>query len=545
MKAILTIALALCLSLPAGATTQDDLRRQIADTAFTSGWPARIAGEMDQFYALRAYQPLWNYGEGEAQKRTLLFLDSLREMADYHGLETASYHIDDMHKMALDKGADKGLLELMITAAMLRLGHDLHGDTLDLDDLYTGWNFTRAPLDVPGRLKAAIDANDLNSFYSVAAPRAEAYGFLADTLETYRAIAAKGGWQAVQAGAKLVPGERGQRVAQMRARLAAEKYIEPARDGDDAELFDQALAKALVVYQVRNGLTPDGQAGAKTIEALNVTVAARIDQIRANMERWRHMADDYPPARYAEVNIPDFSITVTNNHDIVYRGIVVVGRVDRQTPFINSKIVNVVINPPWNVPAKLARLDILPKLKRDPAYLEKNGMVIVGREDDPSGTQIDWHQLGGKFPYSLRQRPGDLNSLGQVKLNFANAFDVYMHGTPHQELFDKAERAFSSGCVRLQEPERVAELMLSLNRDKKPWTAERIAAEIDAGGSRMVMLDQPTPVIFAYWSVFRGPDGQAFFRKDIYGYDAKLMRKLKTQEARYLPRGKEYRTASK
>lgn len=547
MKTFLTLALLLllCLSLPAGAATPEELRHQITDSGFTAAWPARIASDMEQFYSLRGFMPVWNSGDSVALKKTLAFLDSLREMSDYHGLETASYHIDEMRALANDRDADKVLLELMMTAAMVRLAHDLHGDTLNLDELYTGWTFARDAFDVPGRLKAAIDANDLNSFYTQAAPRSDAYAFLADTLETYRALAAQGEWTAVAGGPKLLPGERGPRVAQMRARLFAERYMTAMENSGDTEYFDDGLRRALIAYQVRNGLTPDGQAGAKTIEALNVSLATRIEQIRANMERWRHMSDDYPPARFIEVNIPDFSVTVTEDRQIIYRGIVVVGRVDRQTPFINSKVVNTVINPPWNVPAKLARLDILPKLKRDPAYLEKNGMVIVGREDDPSGTQIDWRRMGGSFPYTLRQRPGDFNSLGQVKLNFVNAFDVYMHGTPHQELFDKAERAFSSGCVRLQEPERVAELLLAGNRGKTPWTADRIAEQIAEGGSRTVMLDNPMPVIFAYWSVYRGPDGQAFFRKDIYGYDIKLMRKLKTQEARYHSRGRVFRTASK
>jgi murein L,D-transpeptidase YcbB/YkuD len=180
------------------------------------------------------------------------------------------------------------------------------------------------------------------------------------------------------------------------------------------------------------------------------------------------------------------------------------------------------------VPAKIARKDILPKLRKDRHYLEKLGFVIAGRTEDPTGASIDWKDMDdADFNYQLRQSPGDLNSLGKLKFNFANPFDVYMHGTPHQELFAKAERDFSSGCVRLEDPVRVGEILLGYNKDKGGWTEDRINSEIDAGKTHWVILAKPMPIYFLYWSVFTTEDGEANFRNDIYGYDSQLMEEMK------------------
>jgi len=228
------------------------------------------------------------------------------------------------------------------------------------------------------------------------------------------------------------------------------------------------------------------------------------------------------------VNIPDFSITIVEDDKVIYRGIVIDGKTDRQTPFIASRVVNMLVNPSWHVPVSIARKDILPKLRKDRHYLEKLDFIIAGRERDPTGASIDWkHMKDEDFNYQLRQNPGDLNSLGQLKFNFSNAFDVYMHGTPHQELFGKAERDFSSGCVRLEDPVRVGEILLSHNKDKTPWDEQHINDAIDDGKTLEVSLARPMPVYFLYWSVFVDENGQLNFRKDIYGYDTQLIDMMK------------------
>jgi murein L,D-transpeptidase YcbB/YkuD len=288
-------------------------------------------------------------------------------------------------------------------------------------------------------------------------------------------------------------------------------------------VFDEDLAKAVIQYQIRNGLQPDGHIGEKTLDALNTPIASRIEQIRANMERWRHMPEDFPPDRYALVNMADATIQIVEDSKEIYRGLVVIGKIDRKTPFIQSRVRSMIVNPSWHVPTKIAQKDILPKLRKDPHYLEKLGFVIKGNESDPYGEKIDWKKIPEReFNFSLRQAPGDQNSLGHLKFDFDNDFAVYMHGTPHQDLFDKAQRNFSSGCIRLQEPDDIGEILLSGTPGH--WDADKIEKEIDGGKTRWVAIKNPMPLYVLYWSVFFDPESGAInFRKDVYDYDQILI----------------------
>jgi murein L,D-transpeptidase YcbB/YkuD len=529
-QSLLIMLLALPCATPALAWGGDfDIQKSLADSAAWPDLSPDTRAELDKFYALRGYRAAWNLSDDSEVKKTLAFIDSVNELVTYHGLTKSGYAIAEMRKLTASKSDDdKNTLELMITSSLLRLAHDLHGDTVDLDHLYAGWNFHRQPEDLTAQLGTALTDGKLDAFFDRLSPQNHAYQDLAKALQEYRAMEAKGGWAPIGPGPNLLPNDHSPRVAALRARLAAENYIPVGANTEADNVLDDTLDKALIAYQTRNGLVPDGHVGVKTQEALDTPIVLRIHQIRANMERWRHMPEDFPPDRFTMVNIPDFSVTIVENSGVVYRGIVIDGRPDRQTPFINSKIINMLVNPAWHVPIKIARKDILPKLRKNPHYLEKLGAVIAGRTDDPAGTTIDWqHMDDADFRFQLRQEPGDLNSLGQLKFNFFNPFDVYMHGTPHQELFERAERDFSSGCVRLEDPVRFGEIMMEFNKDKGGWNQQRILEEIDAGKTHFVTLAKPMPIYFLYWSVLTTDDGELNFRKDIYGYDQKLIEKMK------------------
>ncbi len=505
----------------------------VADVSLTdiTASPATKA-ELEKFYAARNNHPAWNLADEDGVKKAVSFIDSLAALIAYHGLEEATYPLEQMRGLANStESADKQKLEPMITACLFHLAHDLHGDAVDLDAIYPGWNFHRDTIDLPVLMGQAVRESTLGSFFDQIAPQNAAYRGLAIGLKNYREIAAKGAWPVIDNGGNLRPGDHDPRMPQLRARLAAEGYIESS--ANNSELFGDSLSKALLAYQERNGLTPDGHLGGKTVDSLNVPVAERINQIRATMERWRHMPDSFPPANYTVVNIPAFTVDITEDNKVIYSGIVVDGQPERPTPFVGSRITNMVVNPSWHVPVKLAKKDILPKLVKNPRYLEKMGMVIEGRTDDPAGTTINWKKLDpDHFPYTLRQAPGDLNSLGQLKFNFKNPFDVYMHGTPHQELFDKAERDFSSGCVRLEDPEGVAQILLQHTHDKNgDWDEARIGHEIEAGETKTVLLAKPMPIYFLYWDAFPDDGGAVNFRKDIYGYDPMLINKVKEKNA--------------
>ena len=525
------ILFALLVASPSAfADAPVNLQTLLADASSEADIAPVSSEDMDRFYAPRSYHPAWNLSDDNAVEKTTAFISSVDALIAYHGLDSHGYPLDTMRKLATSPtDADKQHLELLITASLLHLAQDLHGDSLNLDTLYTGWSLHRQTADIPALLNAAIQAGTLSAFFDKIAPQNAPYHALAKALASYREIEAKGGWPTLTPGASLRPNDRNPRVAQVRARLAAEGYLTNSGAQGQADVFDDELASTLVTYQTRNGLQPDGHVGTKTQEALNISVATRIAQIRANMERWRHMPEDFPPNRYTLVNIPDFTISIVEDDALTYRGKIVDGRTDRKTPFINSKIINMLVNPSWHVPVSIARKDILPKLRKNPHYLEELGVVIIGRETDPAGTTINWKGMSANaFNYKLRQVPSEINSLGQLKFNFANPFDVYMHGTPHQELFDKAERNFSSGCVRLEDPVRVGEVLLSSNKDSKGvWDEQRIENEIATEKTYFVPLAKPMPLYFLYWSVFEDDTGQLNFRRDIYGYDSLLMGQIK------------------
>jgi len=475
------------------------------------------------FYAARAYRLAWNFAGTENAATFNAFLESLERLIDYHGLQPEDYPLEAMRKLGAGEGGMK--LELLVTDSLLKLSHDLHGDNVDLDQLYPGWNFHRGSENIPADLATAITSNQLSEYINSLEPKNLAYAQLAQILMTYRVFAAEGKWPMIDPGPALRPKDHGPRVLQLRARLSAEEYAPTGTN----PVFDEALHKALMSWQIRHGLDADGHVGKNTLEALNIPLQDRIDQIRANMERWRHMTDDFPPERYALVNIATATLKIVEDGKEVYHGPVVVGRVDRKTPFIQSAIRSMIVNPSWHVPKKIAQQDILPKLRKDPHYLEKLGFVIKGNEDDPYGENIDWKTMSEQeFDFRLRQSPGDRNSLGRLKFDFDNDFAVYMHGTPHQELFKKDIRNFSSGCVRLRDPQQVAEVLLADNKD--PWMVDRIEEEINTNKTRWVALARPMPLYILYWTVFMDEGGGINFRGDVYDYDRFLIENLKGDE---------------
>ena len=515
---------ALADSLP----SSESLKQTLATQNLTIEGYGLDEDGLNAFYATRDYRPAWNFAGYENSAAFATFLDSIDQQITWHGLWSEDYALDAMRqRAAANDDASRLDLELLVTDTLLRLAHDLHGDDIDLGQLYPGWNFHRAEADIPVQLAQAVAASSAGEFFDSLTPKNQAYRDLGHALRIYRDLAAKGGWPLVEPGPSLRPKDHGPRVVQLRARLAGEGYLpsEPL-PGKTANIFDENLREAVEAYQFRNGLEADGQVGVGTLAALDVPIEVHIDQIRANMERWRHMPEDFPPPRGIIVNIADASIDIFDEKNPVYRGPVIVGQVERKTPFIQSVIRSMIINPSWHVPSSIARADILPKLRQDPHYLEKLGFVIRDSEADPYGTGIDWKNLRDEeFNFRLRQQPGKMNSLGRLKFDFDNDFAVYLHGTPHQELFQKNARTLSSGCVRLRDPELVAELVLAGTPGE--WNVPHIEDAIATRKTHWIGLKQPMPVAILYWTVFADEAGQIQFRNDVYDYDRSLIENLR------------------
>ena len=288
-------------------------------------------------------------------------------------------------------------------------------------------------------------------------------------------------------------------------------------------LFDEATESALIIFQKHQGLETDGIAGPKTIAALNVSPVERIQQIKLNLERWRWLPQSLGE-KYIIVNIPDFRLDVIENEISRLHMRVVVGKSYRRTPVFSDHITYLVLNPRWEVPHNIAVKDKLPLIKKDPEYFKKIHMSVLkgwgsdAKKIDPA--TINWTALNERnFPYRLRQSPGPWNALGQIKFMFPNQFNVYLHGTPDQQLFLKESRSFSSGCIRLESPIDLAVYLLA---SLPGMSKTAIQQSIDQNREQTIRLSEPMTVHLLYWTAWVSDDNTMQFRPDIYGRDKLL-----------------------
>ena len=337
--------------------------------------------------------------------------------------------------------------------------------------------------------------------------------YIEQAVAQYSGIVAQGGWPMVPATKKLQLGVVDPDVVALRKRLMVSGDL--STSAGISEAFDTYVDAAVKRFQARHGLPADGVLGKYSYAAMNVTAPVRLGQLETNLVRLRTMSGDLGP-RYVMVNVPAAQIEAVENDRVALRHTAIVGKIDRQTPILNSAINEIIVNPYWNAPESIVRRDIIPLMRKDPEYLTQNHIRILGpdgNEIDP--TAIDWNtEDAAKF--RLRQDPGSGNAMASVKINFPNPHAVYMHDTPQQSLFSKLMRFDSSGCVRVQ---NVRDLVTWLLRDPPGWDRQRFEQTIKSGESTPVQLAVPVPVYFTYISAWSTGDGVAHFRDDIYGRD--------------------------
>jgi murein L,D-transpeptidase YcbB/YkuD len=326
----------------------------------------------------------------------------------------------------------------------------------------------------------------------------------------------------VPPGPKLQRGDRDPRVADLRARLLWGRSPAPP-PAPEPGLFDADLEAEVRDFQATHGLDPDGVVGRRTLAALDVTAAARARQVAVNLERLRWLPRDLG-ARRVVVNIPDFRLEVFEGGAPVLGMRVIAGRDARRTPFFAGEITAVVVNPTWTIPLKIALEDKLPLILEDRDWLAEQGVRVYRREGDAwraaAPGEVQWVTLGpGNFPYRLVQEPGPKNALGRLKFLIPNPHDIYLHDTPARELFSRADRSFSSGCIRVERPRDLAELLL---RPDPAWSRPAIDAAIARGETRQVPLRTPVPVYLLYWTAWVDDRGILQLREDIYGRDEEV-----------------------
>jgi L,D-transpeptidase YcbB len=388
-------------------------------------------------------------------------------------------------------------LDVLLTEGFNRLARDLVAGMLSPAEAGLDYRIAREAAPDGAVLDRVLAGEAPARLVAELRPSIPQYERMRTALLAFHEAESRGGWQRIGTGTTLEEGVRGEAVAQLRQRLVAGVDAEEARLARsgvaDPSLFDGDLKRAVQHFQDRHAIVPDGVAGAATVRELNHAVAEWIAELRLNLDRWRWLPNDLGE-RYVLVNIAGFELEVVDRGRVIESMNVVVGNESTETPIFSDSIRHVVVNPYWNVPDGIMARTIAPAMALDPDYLAKHDMEMV------SGR--------------VRQRPGPQNSLGRYKFIFPNEHDVYLHDTPDGHLFSRAERAFSSGCVRIERPRDFARLLLRLQSDRDPDSLDGIFA---SGKERWIELDRPLPVYLLYFTAWVQEDGMVRFHHDVYG----------------------------
>ena len=344
------------------------------------------------------------------------------------------------------------------------------------------------------------------------------YQRIKETLLGYAAIEVRGGWPVLPMTGKLAPNVNGPEVALLRKRLVISDDLAPEREAGDS--YDGALVDAVKHFQLRHGLEANGSIDPKTLRALNVTVAARIKQLEASLERLLGM-DFMFAERYVVVNIPAAFVEAVANDRVERRYRVIVGKVDKPSPTLTTYITAVDLNPTWTIPLSITKNEIIRHMRRDPSYLRRMHMRVLGpRDEEISPQSIDWSS--DRSPnFTIRQDSGGFNALGSVKIDMPNPYSVYMHDTPARNLFADDYRFDSHGCTRV---DNVRDLAAWILEDTPGWDRAAIDAGIAAGHYRAVNLQHRIPVAWVYLTGWVSRDGTVNFRDDVYSHDEMLDR---------------------
>lgn len=458
------------------------------------------------------------------------------ESAPAEGLDPRDYDLAGLQALleSLKASPDpekKGEFDLHLTYSLVRYVSQLCFGRVDPKLINPDWPETGRNCDVDQIVFDALEQNTVENLAEQLSPKIPEYQGLKAVLQHYRDIAAKGGWQPVPVDVSKKRGARGRTGVQansavLTAYLTRTGDLTGPDNGPDTSpdsaraVSADALNDAMSRFQSRHGLQPHEMLDEKSVRAMNVSVEQRIEQIEINMDRMRWIAHRLEP-RHILVNIPGFHLTVHDGGQTALQMRAIVGSTENPTPVLDDEIEYVVFSPYWNIPLSIAMNEFRPKVKKDPNYLRREEIEVVRGSGEKAqvvdSAKVDWDKVEGS-EYQLRQKPGTTNALGLVKFIFPNSYNVYLHDTPSDNLFDRLTRTLSHGCVRLERPADLAAYVL---QDQPEWTPERIEMAMHAGKEQHVPLKMKLPIHLVYWTAWADAEGNAQFREDVYGNDRK------------------------
>lgn len=495
-----------------------------------------------RFYGERNFEPAW--------VKDLKLPEIAYEMryeigqAKFDGLNPNDYHFQainayfDLYESA-KKGGEKmnaidlAAVDVLLTDAYIMLSSHLFLGKVDPESLKTTWSIQRnvPELMIDRKLSAAIQSGSLRASIEGYYPAFSIYKKMRDGLrqlfEEQKRFEKEpvATWKNLKIDKSIKPGDSHNQMTEIRERLYFWGFLKPYQPVDD-KMYDSLMIDGVKMIQKRFGMEPDGVIGQGTIHAFNQKPLDMIATASVNLERLRWFPDTIKDIELILVNTANFQLDFIQKLDTVLSSKVIVGKSYHSTPQFSALMSYIVFSPTWTVPTSITRNELVPKIKKDPRYLAKNNMKLLnssGKTVDPSS--IDWAKVSARsFPYTVRQEPGENNSLGLVKFMFPNQNSVYIHDTPSRSLFEREDRALSHGCIRIQKPFDFAKILLSHDSN---WTDEKIRTAMHQTKEQIVNLNRKIPVAIIYLTYWSDSRGNLYFRKDIYDRDSEIYASLK------------------
>jgi murein L,D-transpeptidase YcbB/YkuD len=495
-------------------------------------------GEMANFYRSQNYALAWildHRATPQARALVKLLEDAVDEglrAEDYEGQEWPK-RLRELEEQRKPSESDQIDFDAGLTAAVMRYVSDRHVGRINPKRFHFELTVDRAEQTLAQFLRENLEQSpDAAETLRSIDPVFPAYTRLLKAYRLYRSYAGRDEGETLPIPRKAVrPGGSYAGLPRLRRLLTLWGDLPAQESIDNATLYTGAIVKAVKHYQRRHGLKESGNINPRTLEQLNVPLSRRVTQFRLTLERLRWLPHGFtrPPLI---VNIPEFRLHVEDDdlHWVFFMNIVVGKAYKRKTPVFESRIERVVFRPFWNIPKSIQREEVVPRIKKDPGYLTSHDYEVIDQEDNiVTRDVVDPSTLQGMRSglLSVRQRPGPDNSLGLVKFVVPNSNDVYLHGTPAKQLFSQDRRDFSHGCIRVEDPAKLAAWVL---RDEPEWTPEKIRAAMEGPETVTVVLAEPIPVLVIYGTAAVMENGERRFFDDIYGYDKTLEEALRAPD---------------
>ncbi len=484
--------------------------------------------------------PVW-INSNVLGKNGYVLLDYIRQIAR-HGLNPSDYHLFLLEKyvdktklfMAMDT-EDMMKLDVLLTDAYLLLGLHLYYGKVDSEKEGENWTIQRKKpeLQLNRKLEEALTAGDITNGLNLLAPRYRSYWMMKEDLAFFLELENEP-WPALISDTTINPAQSNQLLPKIRRRLIKLRY---SLSDSISVTYDTELEKQLKNFQKDWGLNADGVIGKGTLLALNTRPEMLINRLKVNMERFRWLPL-HEPRKYLMVNIASFDLVLIEGVDTLISMRAIVGKDYRETPVFNALMTYIVFGPSWTVPPTILKNDVIPELLKGPEYLKKKNMKLLRYDgSEIAYSEIDWTKISrNNFPYMVRQNPGPENALGKVKFMFPNSYNVYIHDTPSRGYFARDDRAMSSGCIRIEKPFELAELLLA---DSPEWPPEKIHTAMQQNRGQTASLKTPVEVLLLYLTSWTGGNGRVQFRKDIYMWDELIVKALnqkpKTEKIKVIP----------